>query len=221
MKLLIFLLSTALTCLAQTDTAEAQRNPFAGNAQAIATGKTLYGQACVACHGGDARGERAPSLVSGNLAHGNADGQVFINIRSGIRGTQMPAFAQFTTDQTWQLISYLRSLSTGPVAAPAAMAAGGDPASGKAIFNGKGTCSGCHQIQGVGTAVGPDLSTAGRMTPQQIQAKITNPNLFQGGGGRRGFAARPATVVAKTPDGREYRGTQKGLDSFTVQMVDT
>src|SRR5271165_1716946 len=100
MKLALALLSTAALCFGQSDRAEAQRNPFAGNAQAIAAGKTLYNQACVACHGADARGDRGPSLVSGNLTHGNADGEVFISIRSGVRGTQMPPFASFTTDQT-------------------------------------------------------------------------------------------------------------------------
>jgi mono/diheme cytochrome c family protein len=110
MKLTTFtstvLLFAAIPCFAQSDRAEAQRNPFAGNPQAIAAGRTLYSQACVACHGADARGDRGPSLVSGAFARGNADGEIFINIRSGIRGTQMPAFSTFTTDQTWQLISF-------------------------------------------------------------------------------------------------------------------
>ncbi|MEP6714189.1 MAG: PQQ-dependent dehydrogenase, methanol/ethanol family [Terriglobia bacterium] len=222
MKLPILLFSAAVTCLAQSDAADAQKNPFTGNARAIAAGKTLYSQACIACHGGDARGQRAPSLVSGNLAHGNADGQVFINIRGGIRGTEMPAFSQFTTDQTWQVISYLRSLTIEAPAPAVSSAVGtGDAAAGKAIFTGKGTCSSCHQIQGMGTAVGPDLSSAGDMTAQQLHGKIMNPNPIQQGGGRRGFAPRPATVVARTKDGHQYRGVQKGLDSFSVQFIDT
>ena len=42
-----------------------------------------------------------------------------------------------------------------------------------------------------------------------------------GRGGGRGGPQRPATVIAKTADGHEYRGVQKGVDSFTVQLVDT
>ena len=42
--------------------------------------------------------------MSGTFSRGNADGEIFINIRSGIRGTQMPGFSTFTTDQTWQMI---------------------------------------------------------------------------------------------------------------------
>src|SRR5438270_13763090 len=117
MKLLLALVSSSILCFAQSDRAEAQRNPFAGNAAAIAAGRTLYSQACVACHGADGRGDRGPSLVSGNFARGGADGEIFINIRSGIRGTQMPAFAAFTTDQAWQIISYIRSLAAPVTAA--------------------------------------------------------------------------------------------------------
>src|ERR1700730_8128544 len=102
---------------AQEDRAEAQRNPFSGNAQAVAAGQTLYNQACVACHGAGARGDRAPSLATGTFPHGGADGEIFINIRSGIRGTQMPGFNQFSTDEIWQIVSDLRSLS-GPSVSP-------------------------------------------------------------------------------------------------------
>ena len=228
MKPVIALFATAVLGLAQGDRAEAQRNPLAGNAQAIAAGRTLYNQACVACHGADARGDRGPSLVSGNLTHGNADGEVFISIRSGVPGSQMPAFSSFTTDQTWQLISYLRSLTGTPAAAPSAgEQVTGDADAGRAIFNGKAGCTACHQVFGVGTAVGPDLSAAGRTPAQQLQAKISNPNQPAAPGGRggrgggRGGQARPATVIARTKDGHEYRGAQKAVDAFSVQMVDT
>ncbi|MES1260799.1 MAG: c-type cytochrome, partial [Acidobacteriota bacterium] len=226
MKLFIAFLFTGAVCFGQSDRAEAQRNPFTGNAQAIAAGRTLYNQACVACHGADARGDRGPSLVSGTFSRGSADGEIFINIRSGIRGTQMPAFSTFTTDQTWQIISYVRSLA-GPVA-PAPVAnekIAGDPAAGKAVFDGKGGCLSCHMVGGAGASIGPDLSAAGKTGAAQLQAKIANPNqAAAGGGGRgrgRGGFARPTTVTAKTKDGHEYRGVQKAADAFSVQMIDT
>ncbi|HVW83221.1 MAG TPA: PQQ-dependent dehydrogenase, methanol/ethanol family [Bryobacteraceae bacterium] len=221
MKLLTFLLLPATVCLAQSDRAEAQRNPFTGNAQAIAAGRTLFNQACVACHGADGRGDRGPSLVSGNLSHGNADGEIFITIRSGVRGSQMPAFSNFTTDQTWQIISYIRSLS-GPVAPTGNDQVTGDASAGKTVFEGKGGCLSCHQVGGAGKAVGPDLSGAGRLTARQLLTKVENPNQMAGGGRGRGRgAARPETVIARTRDGHEYRGTRKNSDAFTVQMVDT
>jgi alcohol dehydrogenase (cytochrome c) len=227
MKFALLTLILPALCLAQSDRAEAQRNPFSGNPQAIAAGLTLYNQACVACHGADARGDRGPSLVSGNLTRGNADGEVFINIRSGVRGTQMPAFAQFSTDQTWQIISYVRSLGGGPVTQPAGGdSVKGDAAAGKAVFEGKGGCLSCHMVNGSGVSVGPDLSAAGKTAAAQLEGKITNPNqaAAPGGGGRgrgRGGFTRPTTVIAKTADGHEYRGAQKGADSFTIQFIDT
>ena len=219
MRVLLVFLAAALTCAAQGDRAEAAKNPFApGDGQAIVAGRTLYGQACINCHGAAAAGDRGPALN----AMSKADGEVFITIRSGVRGTQMPAFSSFTTEQTWQIISYLRSLTpTG--ANPSAVAASGNAAAGKALFEGKGNCLGCHMVNGVGKSVGPDLSAASKMAPDQLTAKLTNPTPAQGGrgGGRGRGQQRPGTVTAKTLDGREYRGAQKGLDALTVQFVDT
>jgi PQQ-dependent dehydrogenase (methanol/ethanol family) len=231
MKLTTFLttvlLTAAIPCFAQSDRAEAQRNPYAGNAQAIAAGRTLYNQACVACHGAEGRGDRGPSLVSGTFSRGSADGEIFINIRSGIRGTQMPAFASFTTDQTWQLISYIRSLAAPAAPAPATNeTVAGNASAGKAIFEGKGGCLSCHTAAGAGTSVGPDLTAAGKTPAQQLLAKIENPNQVAGGGRGRGRGrgrggSRPATVIVKTKDGHEYRGAEKAVDAFSVQMIDT
>lgn len=216
------LLPLALPAFAQSDRAEAQRNPYAGNVQAIAAGRTLYNQACVNCHGTDARGERGPALNTGNFPHGNADGEIFINIRSGIRGTQMPAFSQFSTDQTWQLISYLRSLNGAAPSVSSTEQTTGDVAAGKLLVEGRAGCLSCHQIEGKGAAVGPELSNAGRLSAQQIQAKIENPNPApggRGGGGRRGIPAGTAHVRLK--DGKELTGPVKNRDSFSVQMIDS
>ncbi|HYP04670.1 MAG TPA: PQQ-dependent dehydrogenase, methanol/ethanol family [Bryobacteraceae bacterium] len=222
--LLLVILGVHPVAFAQEDRAEAQRNPYTGNAQAIAAGRVLYNQACVACHGADGRGDRGPSIAGGNFTRGGADGEIFINIRSGIRGTQMPGFPHFTTEQTWQIVSYIRSLA-GPVVTEAASSDSvrGDAVAGKLVFEGKGGCLACHQVQGAGTAVGPELSTAGRASLQQLQAKIVNPNQSPAGAPARGRGrgAGPATIVVKTRDGASYRGVRKAVDAFSIQMVDT
>src|SRR5262245_38501721 len=107
----------------------AERNPFAGDKEAIAGGKTLYEESCQLCHGGDGRGGRGPVLASGEFLHGSEDGQIFENIHEGIAGTQMPAF-DLLPNEIWQLVSYIRSLS-GSVAEEKAA---GDPAAGERIF---------------------------------------------------------------------------------------
>jgi len=98
-------------CLSAQHTPENDRNPFAGDAAAVVKGRELYGQICVACHGAEGRGDRAPALANAAFKHGASDGAIFLSIRNGVRGTQMPAFADFKADQVWQFVSYIRSLN--------------------------------------------------------------------------------------------------------------
>lgn len=206
-------------------TLQSETNPMAGNRAAITAGKRLYDSACQSCHGADARGDRAPSLATGLFRHGNADGELFLNIRNGVTGTPMPAFSQFTSDQVWELVSYIRGLA-GTVVVSERVS--GNPAAGKAVFEGKGQCLACHQVNGQGLPVGPDLSAAGNGSAQSLEAAILNPNppaapAFGGRGGGRGAFRRgpPATLIVKTADGHEYRGVRKSEDVFSLQMVDT
>jgi len=85
---------------------------------------------------------------------------------------------------------------------------------GERLFSEK--CAGCHQINGAGGIVGPDLSNAGRLTPEALREKITNPDSAPNPGGRGG----PSTVVVKTKDGREIRGLRRAEDSFTLLLTD-
>jgi PQQ-dependent dehydrogenase (methanol/ethanol family) len=89
-------------------------------------------------------------------------------------------------------------------------------AAGEAVFFGKGNCSSCHEINGRGGIVGPDLSAAGTRTPEALRAKILNPNVAPGGRG----GTVPLVVVAKRADGREIQGVRRGEDTFTLQIVD-
>ncbi len=143
----------------------------------------------------------------------------------------MPPFRALSDEQVWQVVSYLRSLSgsieptraNGPVSSAASRA-------GEALFFGKANCATCHQVNGRGGVVGPDLSTAGRLAADALRRKILDPRtaLAQpaaaGRGavppppGRGGAGARPQVVVAKTRDGREVRGVQRNEDTFSVQM---
>jgi len=207
----------ALNLAAQQDTAQTQRNPYAGNPAAAEAGRKLYDQTCQACHGQGARGDRGPALSTGAFRRGGADGEIFTNIRAGIPGTQMPPFSQLRTEQIWQLVSYLRSLA-GPSTAHEVVA--GDPGAGRKIFAGTGQCLTCHTVQGEGVPVGPDLSSAGQMPAERLHAVILNPNAPPAGGRAWGRRA-PSTLIVRTANGQEYRGVRKNEDSFSLQMVDT
>jgi PQQ-dependent dehydrogenase (methanol/ethanol family) len=196
---------------------DATRNPLAGNADAIAAGRRVYDQTCVTCHGPEGQGDRGPVLNRGDFAHGNEDGDLFHSIRAGVPGTQMPAFSRISDEQTWQLVSYIRSLGPGTSPASAA-AASRDAAGGEALFFGKAQCATCHEVNGRGGIVGPDLSAAGSLPPATLRNKILEPARPVPSG--RGAAAPPQVVIATTKDGREIRGVRRNEDTFSVQIVD-
>jgi PQQ-dependent dehydrogenase (methanol/ethanol family) len=187
-------------------TPENEKNPLAGDRTAIAAGKRLFEQACQSCHGAEGRGDRATPLTGGAFRHGSRDGEIFLNIRSGVRGTQMPEFSRFSSDQAWQLVAYIRSLA-GTVVAGAKVS--GDALAGKTIFEGKGQCANCHQVNHQGVPVGPDLSDAGKVPVEALEAAILNPGRGRG-----------RTVIVKTAEGQEYRGVLRNEDVFSLQMVD-
>ncbi len=183
-------------------------NPLAGKPDAIAAGKKLYQASCQSCHGGDARGARGPALATGRFEHGGDDGQLYQTIRFGIAGTQMPGFG-LTPDEIWQLVAYLRSLS-GTVAEERVR---GDAVAGAMVFAGKGACLVCHEVNGQGGRVGPELSGAGRWAAQSLREVVLDPNKVEG--------RTPDVVVAKTREGREIRGVRRNEDTFSVQLMDT
>ena len=90
---------------------QASNNPYEGNAYAISMGQQLYEQYnCVGCHahGGGGVG---PALMDDKWIYGSAPAQVYTSIAAG-RPNGMPAFGErLPTEQVWQLVSYVRSLS--------------------------------------------------------------------------------------------------------------
>jgi PQQ-dependent dehydrogenase (methanol/ethanol family) len=210
-----------LPLLAQ-HTPQTDRNPFAGDPDAVVAGHKLYDQTCLGCHGSEGRGgERAPSL-SGTLKRGSADGEILQNIRGGVPGSQMPAFSQLSADEGWRLVTYIKSLSGGSSSKTRHEVITGDPAAGARVFD-KGECGRCHQVNGKGVAVGPDLSGAGSNSVETLRTAILDPNrsVAVTRGKRRGTQYRISnTLVAESKDGKLIRGVRINEDSFSVQMTD-
>ena len=211
------LLAFSLSVIAQEHTPEREKNPFAGNAEAAVAGQKTFEQACQACHGGGGRGsERGPALTSGRFTRGGLDGEIFLNIRNGIKGTPMPGFAGLKQEQVWQLVTFVRGISGS--AAVTGEKVTGNAAAGEQLFFGKANCVSCHGVNARGGIVGPDLSTAGRLPAERLQAKILNPSGPPAGGRRRGDAGS-VVVTARTKDGRILRGMRTADDSFTVHLM--
>jgi alcohol dehydrogenase (cytochrome c) len=206
-----FLLALASISMQMADAqvrTDAQANPFAGDANAAAAGKRLFDASCVACHGaGGAGTERAPGLDTGRFKHGGEDFDVFQSIQKGVAGTQMPPFSSLRAEEIWQLVSYVRSLSR--VASNDATAAPtGDASRGEQLFFGEGRCSTCHEINGRGSLVAPDLSESGKHPPAAIRAGIEHAP--------RPFGPSPRYVKVSLRDGTQIDGLVKNEDSFTL-----
>lgn len=108
-------------------TAMGMENPFAGDADAVLAGATLFRVDCAACHGpaGDGvspvalkfaeSGVRAPpSLVAANSAAAvSPDGFIYGVITNGIGN--MPALRKILApDERWEIITYLRTIQSSP-----------------------------------------------------------------------------------------------------------
>jgi cytochrome c oxidase cbb3-type subunit 3 len=87
------------------------RNPYAGNASAIATGAKLFvAYNCMDCHGADGSGAMGPSLADGRWHFGGEPGEIFESIYVG-RPDGMPAWGTLiSADQIWMLAAYVKSL---------------------------------------------------------------------------------------------------------------
>jgi len=197
---------------AQQDTA---KNPFAANpAVAAAAGKRVFDSACTPCHGSGGVGtERAPSLDSGRFKHGSEDFEIFQTIQKGVPGTQMPSFASFSADQVWQLVTYVRSLGQSGTQS-ADIPANADPKRGQQLFFGSAQCTSCHEINGRGSLLAPDLSEVGNQTPDRIKAGMEHQPNF-----RRMFMGPNQRYVDVTlQDGKQLQGLVKNEDSLSLVL---
>jgi len=102
----------------------------------------------------------------------------------------------------------------------------GDPARGKAIYEGKADCASCHRINGVGGRLGPDLSDigvprpAGKQAPPAtatsnlaaLESSLLDPDA--------NVALNNRLVRIVTKDGKSVTGRLLNHDNFTVQFID-
>jgi mono/diheme cytochrome c family protein len=96
--------------------AQAAKNPYAGKEEAAQAGEKLYVRNCLSCHGKTGNGTgKVPSLVGGRL-DSVTPGEVFWFITQGDKDNGMPAWASLPAKQRWQIVTYVKSMSTSPAA---------------------------------------------------------------------------------------------------------
>jgi cytochrome c oxidase cbb3-type subunit III len=91
-----------------SDTTE---GPFDDNAYGTSEGQMLFGQMnCTGCHA-NGGGGMGPALMDDEWIYGSTPQQIFASIAEG-RTNGMPSWKhKLTTQQIWQLVAYVRSLS--------------------------------------------------------------------------------------------------------------
>jgi glucose/arabinose dehydrogenase len=92
--------------------AEKDKNPYAGQADAVVAGKQVYTRNCAVCHGIGGKGTGNVPPLAGEAQAAPA-GAVFWYITRGDVDNGMPSWAGLTESQRWQVITYIQSLKAG------------------------------------------------------------------------------------------------------------
>lgn len=113
--------SPELAWLKGFDTAAGIESPEPRSEAAVDAGRALYGERCIACHGGRGRGD-GPAAVGLHpppadlLLHvpQHTDGELYYFIARGVPGTAMPQWrAVLSERERWHLVHYLRAIGAG------------------------------------------------------------------------------------------------------------
>ena len=175
----------------------------------VEDGGRLYRANCSICHGAQGDGIAGIDLGHGKFRRAKDDDDIAAIIRTGIPGTAMPP-NNFSDFQSLTIVAYLHSIA----AAIAGSTSGGDPVSGKAIYDGKGGCASCHRIRGAGSRTGPDLSDIGNLRlAGELERSITDPDAE--------ILAQNRTFRAVTKEGATITGTLLNEDKYAVQLLDS
>lgn len=90
--------------------ARARKNPFEGDAQAVAAGGKLFEQHCADCHGRKAGGtRRGPSLLREEVQQATP-GALFWVVTNGVVRRGMPVWSKLPEPERWQIVTFLESL---------------------------------------------------------------------------------------------------------------
>lgn len=173
------------------------KNPVPASDEAVKDGQQIYAQNCALCHGADGRGYTvigrhmfppAMDLNSPHVQHWT-DADLFWIIQNGISLTGMPSWSSsISPADAWKLAQYIHALprlnaeqaSASEQAAPASSSE--SIAYGRTLYRQEG-CFMCHQLDGQGGKVGPDLTyegTRGR-TNAWLVGHFKDPSAYSPG----------------------------------------
>lgn len=132
----------------------------------IERGAQIYEAQCTACHGREGEGGTGPALNNRSLLKNTLDNVFFSVIRSGVPGTQMPAWSvdfggPLTDEDVRDLVALMRSWEpTAPEIEPQVFTP--DATRGARLF--ASTCEICHGENGTGTESAPRINDRERLS---------------------------------------------------------
>jgi len=201
---------------------------------AIRRGELLYRTNCATpyCHGPEGAAGRAPRLIGHRY---NLNGMYKV-ITWGIPGTGMPEFTtRLKTEEIADLVAYVMTMGGGSAPAPAPAAPPRVPSpearQGRALFFDAartGACGSCHELEGWGVPVGPDLATS--RIPDLRTIATTHVMTARPRGGEPPFPAlvverigsrvRVYDLTAPIPVLRTFAASQIALDPASTWRHD-
>lgn len=157
----------------------------------IADGSALFAQNCAVgyCHGSEGRAARGPALRD----RAWDPRELYRVTADGLPGTSMPGWKGILADRdVWAVAAYVLNLSNEPpVGAGAVIELGtaeapsagaefsAEALRGKELFfdlTRQRRCGVCHRLDGMGTAIGPNLAVAARgKSREDLRQAIANP----------------------------------------------
>ena len=158
----------------------------------VQEGSAQFAKSCAVgyCHGSEGRAARGPALRERVWD----PSELFRITADGLPGTSMPGWKDVLSQEAvWAITAYVMSLSSEPPSGPAAIVELGTvsqpPARpdlsakamhGKDLFfdlTRERRCSVCHEVDGLGTAIGPNLTIVARgKTTQELERDILEPD---------------------------------------------
>jgi putative heme-binding domain-containing protein len=174
----------------------------------IEDGKRVYQASCANCHGPD--GNLIAGIDFGRAVYRRTftNDELATLIVAGIPNTPMPPNPTMSHEQALRVVEYLRSMGEGRVTA-----ADGDAARGRALFEGKGECRDCHAVRGVGSRVGPDLTSIGLVRRAgELERSLLEPEAE--------VQAENRFYKVTPKSGEPVTGRLLNRDTFSVQLID-
>lgn len=174
------------------------QNPVPASDEAVKEGQQIYAQNCALCHGVDGRGYTvlgrhmfppAMDLNSPHVQHWT-DADLFWIVQNGISLTGMPSWSSSISEtDTWKIAQFIHALprlnaeqASAPAQAAPAASSKALIAYGRTLYRQEG-CFMCHQLDGQGGKVGPDLTSEGTRgrTDAWLVGHFKDPSAYSPG----------------------------------------